>query len=235
MKPYILGAIFARGGSKGVPKKNLKLLGGKPLIAYAIETAQNVPDLDDIIVSTDDVEIARVARQYGAEVPFLRPAELATDEAPMRLAQKHALEEYQKLKNRGVDILVSIPPTSPLRATEDVTRCIETLLSSDADCALTITESNRNPYFNMVIKDSENNLRLVIKPQSIITRRQDAPVVFDVTTVCYAIRTEYFKKNKPLLEGKVKGVIVPAERAWDIDTDFDFEVAELLLTQKVKA
>src|SRR3989338_3099802 len=115
MKPFILGAVFARGGSKSIPRKNIQLLGGKPLLAYAIETARRISLIDDVIVSTDNKEIAEVAKQYGAKVPFLRPAELATDEAPMLLAQQHAVREYERLTKQKVDVLVSIPTTSPLR------------------------------------------------------------------------------------------------------------------------
>jgi len=235
MKPFILGAVFARGGSKSIPRKNIQLLGGKPLLAYAIETARRISLIDDVIVSTDNKEIAEVAKQYGAEVPFLRPAELATDEAPMLLAQQHAVREYERLTKQKVDVLVSIPTTSPLREDQDVQNCIAMLLDSDVDCVLTVTPAHRNPYFNMVTLDDQQRARLVIQPKVSVARRQDAPSVYDVTTVAYAISTAYLQKNKPLIEGNVKAVIVPPERALDIDTPLDWEIADFLISKKIKA
>ena len=232
MKPFILGAIFARGGSKGIPKKNIRLLAGKPLIAYAIETAKACSLIDAVIVSTNDEEIANVSRQWGADVPFMRPAQLATDDSPMLVAQQHAVKTFEEKTGKRVDILVSIPTTSPLRDVKDVDECIQKLLDSDADVVMSVTRAHRNPYFNMVTLDQDENAHLVIEPSKNITRRQDAPVVYDVTTVAYAIRTSYLEKNKPLIHGKVKIVEIPRERALDIDTLFDFEIAECLINKK---
>lgn len=230
MKPYILGAIFARGGSKGVPRKNIRPLSGKPLIAYAIECAKAVPLIDRVIVSTDDEEIAVVAKQYGAEVPFMRPAELAQDTSPELLAWKHALETMEKQLGHAVDVLVSVPTTSPLRVPQDVEACLRMLLDSDADIVVTITEAHRSPYFNMVTLDSDKNARLVIPPSgAVLTRRQDAPVVYDMTTVAYAVRAAYVKTTTAVMAGKVKAVIVPKERTLDIDTLLDFEMAECIM------
>ena len=128
MKPNIIGCIFARGGSKGVPRKNVRPLAGRPLIAYAIETALASRWIGRVVVSTDDAEIAAIARQYGAEVPFMRPAELARDDSPEWLAWQHAIRSLGEM-----DALVSVPPTSPLRTVDDVDGCIQVLLESDAD------------------------------------------------------------------------------------------------------
>ncbi|MDP3245029.1 MAG: acylneuraminate cytidylyltransferase family protein [bacterium] len=232
-KPYILGAIFARGGSKGVPRKNIRPLNGKPLIAYAIEIGLALPLIDHLIVSTDDKEIATVARQCGAEVPFMRPSELARDDSPELLAWKHAIETMEKQLGYEVDILVSIPTTSPLRNTNDVKTCLELLINSDADLVITATESERSPYFNMITLDAEKNAKLAILPlNGVITRRQDAPKVYDMTTVAYAARADYIKKTSSIMAGKVKTVLVPSERAFDIDTLLDFEIAEYLIKRK---
>ncbi|MBI5798515.1 MAG: acylneuraminate cytidylyltransferase family protein [Candidatus Yonathbacteria bacterium] len=234
MKPYIIGAIFARGGSKGVPRKNIRLLAGKPLIAYAIETARAVSDIDRVIISTDDAEIAQVAKQYGADVPFMRPSELAQDKSPEFLAWKHAIEAVEKELGHAVDVMVSVPTTSPMRSFEDVAACLKLLLESDADIVITVTEANRSPYFNMVTIDGEKNARLVIPPAGggAVVRRQDAPVVYDMTTVCYAVRGAYIKTTSAVLAGKVKAVVVPKDRALDIDTLLDFEMAEFLMSRK---
>ena len=232
MKPYIVGAIFARGGSKGVPRKNIRLLAGKPLIAYAIETARASSLIDRVIVSTDDTGIAEVARQYGADVPFMRPAELARDDSPELFAWRHAIQTLEATDGHPkIEALVSIPPTSPLRAVEDVDACLRTLLDSDADIVIAVKPAGRSPYFNMVVLDDTASARLVISSDKIIRRRQDAPRVYDVTTVAYAARPAYVLRASSVFEGKVKAVLVPAERAVDIDTELDFKFVEFLLTQ----
>lgn len=233
MKPYILGAIFARGGSKGVPRKNIRPLAGKPLIAYAIECAKSVSLIDRVIVSTDDAEIAEVAKQYGAEVPFMRPKELAQDKSPELLAWKHAIETMEAQLGHAVDVMVIVPTTSPMRSPDDVRACVQLLLDSDADIVVTVTEAQRSPYFNMVTLDADQNAKLVIPPPAgVVVRRQDAPVVYDMTTVAYAVRGAYIKTTSAVMAGKVKAVIVPKERAIDIDTMLDFEMAEFLIGRR---
>jgi N-acylneuraminate cytidylyltransferase len=230
MKPYIVGFIFARGGSKGVPCKNISLLAGKPLIAYAIEKALASALIDRVIVSTDDTEIADVSLKYGAEVPFIRPQELASDDAPEWLAWQHAIRSIRSAKGEPkMDVFVSIPPTAPLRAVEDIDNCIQMLIESDADIVITVKPAERNPWFNMIVLDKTGYARLVIPHSRTINRRQDAPCVYDITTVAYAARPEFVLSANSLFEGKVKTVLVPAERALDIDTELDLKVAEFLL------
>ena len=230
MKPYVVAGIFARGGSKGVPRKNIRLLAGKPLIAYAIETARASRLIDRVIVSTDDAEIANVALQNGAEVPFMRPSELAQDDSPEWLAWQHAIRMLEKAEGRSkLDVFVCVPPTSPLRSIEDVDACIRLLLAGDTDMVITVKSAERNPYFNMVALDDLSYARLVIQPQKPAFCRQDVPVVYDMTTVAYAARPEFVLGANSMFQGKVKAVIVPAERALDIDTELDFKIAEFLL------
>ena len=232
MTSHVVAAIFARGGSKGVPRKNIRPLAGKPLIAYAIETALASQLIDEVIVSTDDAEIAQVARQAGAEVPFMRPAELARDDSPEWLAWQHAIRTLDKIKGKPArDVFVSVPTTSPLRAVEDVDACIRALLESDADMVITVKPAERSPYFNMVALDREGYARLAISPERAVNRRQDAPVMYDMTTVAYATRPAFVLNAGSIFEGKVKAVVVPAERALDIDTELDFKFAEFLLGQ----
>ena len=232
MKPYVVGFIFARGGSKGVPRKNTRPLAGKPLIAYAIETALASDLIDRVIVSTDDARIAGVAQQYGAEVPFMRPAELAQDNSPEWLAWQHAIRTLEATEDvPKMDAFVCIPATSPLRAVEDVDACIRALLESDADLVITVKPAERNPYYNMVMLDEAGYARLVIPPEQTIHQRQAAPAVYDMTTVAYAARPEFVLNADSIFEGKVKVVIVPPERALDIDTELDFKFAEFLLEQ----
>lgn len=233
MTPHIVGVIFARGGSKGVPRKNLRALAGRPLIAYAIATAQSVSLIDRVVVSTDDPEIAAVARTYGADVPFIRPAELAQDDSPEWLAWRHAIRALTSGTDaRPMDLFVCIPTTSPLRAVDDVTACIETLLTSDADMVITVKAAARNPYFNMVCLDPNGYAHIVIPPTHVVERRQAAPVVYDMTTVAYVTRPAFVFASRSVFEGKVRAVVVPDERALDIDTEQDFHYAEFLLQQR---
>jgi CMP-N-acetylneuraminic acid synthetase len=228
LKPHVVAVTFARGGSKGVPRKNLRLLAGRPLLAHAIEAAQAVSSVDRVVVSTDDTEIAEVARRFGAEVPFMRPAELAKDDSPEWLAWRHAVRELQR--SGPLDVLLSVPATSPLRAPADLESCLETLLGSDADVVITVTPAQRNPYFNMVSLE-DGLARLCVTPPGgrPLYRRQDAPEVFDMTTVGYAVRPRFVLEADSLFEGRVRAVVVPAERALDIDTELELQFAEFLM------
>lgn len=226
----IVAGIFARGGSKGVPRKNIRLIAGKPLIAYAIEAARQSALIDRVIVSTDDAEIADVARQHGAEVPFMRPDELATDDSPEWLAWQHAIRALHGGDTApDWDAFVCVPATSPLRTVDDIDACITTLLGSDADMTIAVRPAERSPYFNMVTIDDEGYARLVMPPPRGVFRRQDAPAVYDVTTVAYAARPAFVLSATSMFQGRVRAVVVPAERAIDIDTEHDFRVAECLL------
>jgi len=232
MKPYVIAVVFARGGSKGVLRKNIRMLAGKPLLAHAIEIARSVRLIDRTVVSTDDSEIAEIARRWGADVPFLRPAELAADDSPEWPAWQHAVRSLEAIPpTRRVDVLVSIPATSPLRAAEDVEACIRLLLESDADAVITVTPARRSPYFNMVVLTDGYAILVNPPPAGGVHRRQDAPAVFDITTVAYAARRDYVLTASSLLEGKVRAVIVPESRALDIDTETDLRFAEFLFSQ----
>lgn len=221
--------IFARGGSKGLPGKNTRRLGGKPLIAWSIEHALVIKRIARVIVSTDSQEIAAVAREYGAEVPFIRPAELARDDSPEWLAWRHALNYLLDKDGALPDALVSVPTTAPLRLPLDIENCLDEYEKGDADIVITVTDARRSPYFNMVKSHADGTVGLVIPPQSAIVRRQDAPTVFDMATVTYVARPEFVLTHDAAFEGRVRAVHVPAERAVDIDTLLDFQIAECLL------
>lgn len=230
MKPFVVGVIFARGGSKGVPRKNIRLLNGKPLIAYAIEAARASQFIKRVIVSTDDPEIAAVSKDFGAEVPFMRPAELAQDDSPEWLAWRHAIQMLAQTDHLPkMDVMASIPPTAPLRISRDVDRCIQEFFDNDADIVISVKPSDRNPYFNMVTLDDAGRARLVLRSEQAIERRQDAPAVYDVTTVAYIVRPEFVLKADSMFDGTVRAVQIPPARALDIDTELDFQFAEFLL------
>lgn len=221
--------IFARGGSKGLPGKNIRLLHGKPLIAWAIEQAQAVEAIARVVVSTDSADIAAVAQEYGAEVPFMRPAELARDNSPEWLAWQHALDHLRIKEGVLPEIMLSIPPTAPLRAPLDIENCLHEFQQGNCDVVITVTESQRSPYFNMVKMQPDGTVGLVNPPPSTINRRQDVPPVYDVTTVAYAASPEFVLANNGIFAGRVKAVQVPRERALDIDTLLDFQLAECLI------
>jgi N,N'-diacetyl-8-epilegionaminate cytidylyltransferase len=225
LKPHVVGFIFARGGSKGVVRKNIRPIAGKPLIAYAIETARGSALIDRVVVSTDDEEIAAVSRQYGAEVPFIRPDELAQDDTPEREAWQHALRAVEAAGDK-VDVFICIPTTSPFRSSEDLDSCIRCLLESDADIVITVRPGARSPYYNMVVLDEEGYARLVIPPEESIHQRHDVPAVYDMTTVAYAARPDYVLSTDYIFDGKVKAVLVSAEAGMDIDTEMDLKFAE---------
>ena len=224
-----IALIFARGGSKGLPGKNILSLGGKPLIAWSIEQALAVRRIDRVIVSTDSEEIAKISLEHGAEVPFMRPAELARDDSPEWLAWRHALNYLMDSDGALPDAMVSVPATAPLRLPLDIENCLNEFEKGDADMVITVTDAHRSPYFNMVKTNADSTVGLVNPPQSAITRRQDAPLVYDMATVCYVANPEFVLTHNATFDGRVKAVHVPAERSIDIDTLLDFQIAESLL------
>jgi N-acylneuraminate cytidylyltransferase len=223
-----IGFIFARGGSKGVPGKNIRPLAGKPLIAHAIEVGLATPGIETIIVSTDDEAIAAVARAHGAEVPFMRPAELAQDNSAEWLAWQHAVRWHYD--NRGrFDCFISLPTTSPFRIVADVTACMDVIRDdAETDGVITVVEANRSPYFNMVTLDERQAARIVMACEDAVFRRQDVPPVYDMTTVAYAARPDFILGAERLFTGRIRAVTIPVERAADIDTEFDFRIAEAI-------
>lgn len=233
MSLNVYAFIFARGGSKGLPGKNIMELGGKPLLAHSIETALQSKLIDKIFVSTDDAEIAQTARDYGAEVPFIRPSELAQDDSPEWLAWQHAIQSINSNPNLSkMDIFVSLPATAPLRSVEDVENCIRLLDDSGADIVVTIKNTTRHPSFNMVSFNRNGLVRLAVPCKGEIYRRQDAPEVFDMTTVAYVAKPDFILRAGGMFEGKVAAVTVPEERGIDIDTAYDFALAEFLMSRK---
>ena len=219
--------IFARGGSKGLPGKNIMPLLGKPLIQYSIEVALKTIGIDKVFVSTDDADIATVAQSNGAIV-IDRPPELAQDNSPEWLAWKHAIN-WVKEQYGDFNEFVSLPATSPLRSVKDVESAMFRRSDIGADICIAITPASRSPYFNMVKESSNNLIELVNKPDNSISRRQDAPEVYDITTVVYVASVEFIMKNNNLFDGNVTSIEVPKHRAVDIDDMYDFNFAESIL------
>lgn len=220
--------ICARGGSQGVPGKNIRLLLGKPLIVYTVEQALACPGVDGVYVSTDDPEIARVARAAGAEVPFLRPAELATSSAPKIPVIQHLVEQVERLGVR-VQRIVDLDPTSPLREIADIRACMQ-LLDAGTDVVITGYEAEKNPYFNMVEMQPDGLVSLVRKPRQPVESRQQAPKVFAMNASIYVWHRHTLEKG--LWTGRTRLYVMPRERSIDIDSPVDFKLVELLMREK---
>ena len=230
----IVACIFARAGSKGMPNKNIRNFRGKPLISWAVEQALQVRQINEVFVSTDSEEIAEIARIAGANVPFIRPSELATDTSPEWHSWQHFIKFLADENEKLPEVFLSLPSTSPLRSTIDVENCLNEFKKGNADFVVGITPSVRNPYFNMVKKGEDNQVDLVIQQGDKYSRRQDTPEVFDLTTVCYVGKPATILTKNSIFEGKVAGVEIPRERAIDIDTELDFQIAEFLFKSKVE-
>lgn len=219
--------IFARGGSKGLPGKNIKPLAGKPLLQYSIDTALASDLIEHVFVSTDDQAIAQVAIECGA-ILIERPAELATDQSPEWLSWRHAIE-WATEHYGSFDGFVSLPATSPLRSQYDVEAAILKRQAETADICIAVTPASRSPYFNMVKYDEAGFVELVNQPEGEVSRRQEAPKVFDITTVVYATTPQFVLNNYGLFSGKVVSIEVPKARAVDIDDIYDFRLAEAII------
>ncbi|WP_322803494.1 acylneuraminate cytidylyltransferase family protein [Vibrio alfacsensis] len=219
--------IFVRGGSKGLPGKNIKPLAGKPLLEYSIEIAKACSSISKIFVSTDDSDIAKVAIAAGAEL-IERPADLATDTSAEWYSWRHAINWVQE-KYGDFDHFVSLPATSPLRSVEDVESSLVRLEEDSADICISITPANRSPFFNMVTRTEQGTVELVNRPECEVIRRQDAPEVFDITTVVYTAKPQFVLEHYGIFSGKVTSIEVPKLRAIDIDDIYDFKLAEAIV------
>lgn len=222
----IVGAVFARGNSKGIKNKNLLKFKNKTLVSHAVHQAYASKFIKKVFISSDNKKIINEAKKKKAMVPFIRPKELSTDKASHLMVWRH-FAKYLKKKNIKVDYIVDIPTTSPLRKVSDIDKCIKLAFKKKLDMVFTITKSNRNPYFNMLEKKGKK-FKLVKLSKKKIIRRQDAPKCFDLTTVCYVFKPNYILKVKNILSGNVDFVEIPKERAIDIDDQIDYKVASII-------
>lgn len=228
----ILGTICCRGGSKGVPGKNIRPLHGKPLITFTIETAQGSALIDDLIISTDSREIADIAMDAGAKVPFMRPAELASDTANKWDVFRHAVEEYERENAVRVDYLVDMDVTVPLKTAEDIEGAINMALADNqAEVVITGYEPERNPYFNMMEIMPDGFAEIVKKSEKPIVRRQDAPEIYSLTPAAYVVKRSALYDYEHWSNARCKIHPIPRMRAIDIDTDFDFKLVEFLMNE----
>lgn len=224
MKPKILAVIPARGGSKGLPRKNILELAGKPLIAWTIEEAKKSNYIERVILSSEDAEIIEISKQYGCDVPFVRPMELAQDDTPGIKPVLHAIEQCP-----GYDYVVLLQPTSPLRTVEDIDGCISYMLEKKADFCVSVTESEKSPYWMYTLDDGK--MQPLIKQQGLITRRQDLPKVYALNGAVYVAKVESLLIKATFLTEQTRGYIMPIKRSFDIDTDIDLRVCESLIQE----
>lgn len=216
--------IPARGGSKGIPRKNIKLFNGKPLIYYAIDNAREMTSDSNICVSTDDDEIIKVVEDYGLKVSFKRPSSLATDTSGTFDVLTHALEFY---KDRHYDAIVLLQTTSPFRQSIDIKNALK-LYTPDIDMVVSVTETNSNPYYNCFEEDKDGYLH-ISKGDGSYTRRQDIPKVYEYNGAIYIINIESLKKKKFSNFTKRKKYVMKPELSIDLDTPLDWEIAEYIL------
>lgn len=224
MKPFFV--IPARGGSKGIPGKNIKPLAGKPLIAYSVDVARQLADDCDICVSTDDERIAQTVRDMGLDVPFMRPDYLATDNCGTYEVLLHAVDFYEKL-GRNYDTLVLLQPTSPMRTADDVRAAMQAY-TPDIDMVVTVTEAASNPYYNCYETDSEGFLH-ISKGDGKYVRRQDAPKAWEYNGAVYVINIESLKRMPLGKFQRRRMVEMSRERSIDLDTPLDWMVAEAVM------
>lgn len=226
----ILGLICARAGSKRLPEKNLKTIQGKSLLALSIDHAKSCKQINKLIVSTDCPKIAAEAEKNGAEIPFMRPKYLAKDDTPEWDVWQHALKFFN---NKKIEALVITPTTSPLRNKIDIEKAINLFFSHKCDGVISVTESYRNPMFNIVKENKYKFAELAVKNKQKIYRSQDAEKFYDLTTVCYVVDPKFVLTNEHLFEGKLKLNFIPKDRSIDIDTKQDLLWARFLVEQTI--
>ena len=228
----VLGVIPARGGSKGIPGKNIRPVLCKPLIVYSIECGLKCNSIDRLIVTTDSHEIANIARKWGADVPFMRPRELAEDTTPMLPVLQHTVTASEEYYKKTISTLVLLHPTGPLRTIKDVEDCLELFRNSNCDAVVSGNVSRRSPYFDMVIK-TDCYVSLPISNSEQIGRRQDSPPVYDLNSVVWVYSREALMQERARIPKRTLLYLVPLERSIDIDTELDLKILEFMMSRKI--
>lgn len=227
----ILGTICARGGSKGVINKNIRDLAGKPLIAYTIEYFKKWGKANRIVCSTDSEIIADIAKKYGAEIPCMRPKELAADTTSKLHVLQHIIKCCEQQDNVKYDIIVDLDPTAPLRKQKFLEEASKKFRESDANNLYSVCRARKNPYFNMVELDEKGYAHLCKK--SNVVRRQDASPVYELNASIYVYNRDFLIKTNTLHSDKTIIYEMPEEASNDIDTEIDFQFVEFLIKNEV--
>ena len=224
-----MGIIPARGGSKGIPRKNIKLLAGKPLIHYTITEAKKSKYLSYIVVSTEDVEITNLVEKYGVDV-VKRPDELSTDDTPTAHVVQHVIKYLQEKENKNFNIIVVLQPTSPLRLVSDIDDAIEMFMKKKCDSVVSVSQVQHPPHWMYTIE--RDILVPIIKGKNIL-RRQDALKIYQLNGAVFVTSKEHLLKNNLIFSGEIKPYIMPIERSIDIDSPLDLKLAELIISHKL--
>lgn len=219
----VIAIITARGGSKGVPRKNLRLVAGKPLISWTIRAAKASKYVDKVIVSSEDPEIIEVSKKFGAEVPFIRPKELSLDTTPSIEPLLHAVEAI----NEHFDYVVLLQPTSPFRSAEDIDNAIKISIEKSSSTCVSVVETDKSPFWMYYLNENEQ-LEPVLGEKTSATRRQDLPKTFALNGAVYVVETDFLCTYKTLLTEKTAAYVMPKERSLDIDTELDLMIADFL-------
>lgn len=227
-----LGLVACRGGSKGIPRKNLLKINGKELITIAAEAALSTPEIDQVICSTDSEELADTAKQANLRVPFIRPKELALDDTPMLPVLEHALKWIEKNDQVTVERVVIVDPTAPLRTSEDISKVINLFSSKEADLALSVHLSHQNPYFNMLEKGENDFFKLPLGDEENYGSRQSAPIVYSINTLCWVYSRNAIVNEKKRIPKKTIIYEFPENLSIDIDTYEDLSRLEYQINKK---
>lgn len=224
-----IAVIPARGGSKKIPKKNIRLLLGRPLIAWTIETALACPIIERVLVSTDSVEIGEIASRYGAEVPFLRPSQLSQDDTPDLPVYQHAISWLLENDDFSPDIAVWLRPTTPLRTVEDIEAAAQIIISTGADCVRSVTKVDHHPFWMKNLQGDRLTPFIVGKDEHSYYQRQLLPPAYRLNGAVDITRCQGVMQTDILYGSDMRGYVMPIERSIDIDTELDLAVAEILL------
>lgn len=222
----VLAVILARGGSKGVPAKNILYVGGKPLIAWTIKEAQKSQYIDRLVLSSDNMEIISVANEYGCESPFVRPAHLALDDTPSMHSLLHTIEN---IENR-YDYIMLLQPTSPLRIVADIDGCIAACVEHNVPACVSITQASKSPFW-MYRMDSEGFMQSIMNTSNNTLSRQQLPEVYVLNGAVYVARTEWLIKEGSFMSPMTIGYVMPRERSLDIDNQLDMDICDYLLSR----
>jgi CMP-N,N'-diacetyllegionaminic acid synthase len=221
----VLAVIPARGGSKGIPRKNIRDLCGKPLIAWTIEEAKKSKYIDRLILSSEDLEIIEVAKEWGCDVPFVRPTELAQDQTPGIDPVLHAIEQLPPYQ-----YIVLLQPTSPLRSVGDIDGCIEQCVSNKVSSCVSVTEADRSPYW-MYLLDEKNRMRPLLDSRQTINRRQELPAIFALNGAVYVAKSDCLTVSRTFVTADAVAYQMPKERSVDIDTEMDLAYVKAMITK----
>jgi N-acylneuraminate cytidylyltransferase len=228
-KKKILAVITARGGSKGLPRKNILEVSDKPLIVWTIEEAKKSKYIDRLILSSEDAEIIKVAKKWGCDVPFVRPTELAQDDTPGIDPILHAIKMLP-----GFDYVVLLQPTSPLRKINDIDGCIKFSINKKLNICVSVSEARKSPYW-MFSLDKRGRMAPIIKTNKSIFRRQDLPEVYAINGAVYCAKIGWLLKVKSFVTDETVAYVMPAERSLDIDSETDLMLADILLRKRPKS